>query len=93
MEDHDQYVHATNIANEICNEFKRKLEKEFRFSDPLETTLCKDIHTKIYGRYFDLRDPAQREAFLAAGGHSDDGCYKVCGIAAEVAAERLLELM
>ena len=30
--------------------------------------------------------------FLEAGGNSDEGCYKVCGIAAEVAAERLLRL-
>jgi len=93
MEDHDQYVHATNIAIEICEGFQRKLEKEFRFSDPLESTLCSEIQTRIYGRSFDFRDPVQREAFLAAGGHSDDGCYKVCGIAAEVAAERLLKLM
>jgi hypothetical protein len=26
-------------------------------------------------------------------GHSDDGCYKVCGIAAEVAAARLLPII
>jgi C_GCAxxG_C_C family probable redox protein len=93
MEDYDQYVHATNIANDICDMFQRKLEKEFRFSEPLESTLCNEIQTNIFGRSFDLRDPVQREAFLAAGGHSDEGCYKVCGIAAEVAAERLLKLM
>ena len=67
--------------------------KEFEFSEPLESTLCSDIQTRIYGRSFDIRDPVQREAFLAAGGHSDEGCYKVCGIAAEVAAGRLLKLM
>jgi C_GCAxxG_C_C family probable redox protein len=93
MEDYEQYVQATDIANEICDEFKRRLEKEFRFREPLESTLCREIQTKIYGRSFDIRDPAEREAFLAAGGHSDEGCYKVCGIAAEVAAERLLKLM
>ncbi len=39
-----------------------------------------------------LREREDYEAFLEAGGHSDEGCYKVCGIAAEVAAARLLEL-
>jgi len=93
IEDFEKYVHATNIANEICNEFQRRLEEEFEFSEPLESTLCSEIQTRIYGRSFDIRDPVQREAFLAAGGHSDEGCYKVCGIAAEVAARRLLRLI
>lgn len=93
MEDYEQYVQATNIANEICEEYQRRLEKEFAFEEPLDSTLCREIQKKIYGRSFDIRDPVEREAFLAAGGHSDEGCYKVCGIAAEVAAERLLGLM
>jgi len=91
MEDFEQYVQATNVANEICDEFKRRLEKEFRFREPLESTLCRELQTKIYGRSFNFLDPAEREAFLEAGGHSDEGCYKVCGIAAEVTAERLLK--
>ncbi len=92
IENTEQYVRAVKIADEICDEFQRKLGEEFRFSEPLESTLCREIQTRIYGRSFDIRDPAEREAFLAAGGHSDEGCYKVCGIAAEVAARRLLEL-
>ena len=93
MEDYDRYAQATNIANEICDEFQRRLEEEFGFGEPLESTMCREIQTRIYGRSFDMRDPAQQEAFLAAGGHSDEGCYKVCGIAAEAAAERLLKLI
>ncbi|RLI10401.1 hypothetical protein DRO42_01445 [Candidatus Bathyarchaeota archaeon] len=92
IENTEQYVRAVKIADEICDEFQRKLGEEFGFSEPLESTLCREIQTRIYGRSFDIRDPAEREAFLAAGGHSDEGCYKVCGIAAEVAARRLLEL-
>ena len=60
---------------------------------PLESTLCSEIQTRIYGRSFDLRNTKDRDAFLEAGGHSDEGCYKVCGVAAEVAVEKLLELM
>ena len=93
IEDTPQYVYAMGIGNEISDEFQRRLEAEFGFSEPLESTICREIQTRIYGRSFDLRDPPQRDAFLDAGGHSDEGCYKVCGIAAEVAAERLLELM
>ncbi|MFQ6053050.1 MAG: C-GCAxxG-C-C family (seleno)protein, partial [Candidatus Bathyarchaeia archaeon] len=76
LEDYDRYASATKIANEICDEFQRGLEREFGFPEPLESTLCSEIQAKIYGRSFDLRDPAGREAFLAAGGHSDEGCYK-----------------
>ena len=93
IEDTPPYVQAMGLANEICDRFQRRLEEEFGFEEPLDSTLCSEIQTRIYGRSFDLRDPEDREAFLEAGGHSDEGCYKVCGIGAEVAAEKLLELM
>jgi C_GCAxxG_C_C family probable redox protein len=37
---------------------------------------CRDIHRAVLGRAFDLRDPAEREAFEAAGAH-DDKCTGV----------------
>jgi C_GCAxxG_C_C family probable redox protein len=92
MERTEDYVAAMGIANEICDDFQRKLEEGFGFDRPLESTLCTEIQTRIYGRSFDIRVPEEREAFLEAGGHSDEGCYKVCGIAAEVAARKLLNL-
>ena len=90
MEDTDRYARACKTADEMCTEFQRRLEREFAFGEPLRSTLCSEIQAKIYGRSFDLRDTGQREAFLAAGGHSDEGCFRVCGVAAEVSAERLL---
>ncbi|MFB0557948.1 MAG: C-GCAxxG-C-C family (seleno)protein [Candidatus Bathyarchaeia archaeon] len=93
IQDTERYVEAMGLADVISEEFQNRLEKEFNFSDPLESTLCKEIQTKIYGRSFNLRDPVEKEAFLDAGGHSDEGCYKVCGIAAEVAARKILELV
>ncbi|MFQ5625862.1 MAG: hypothetical protein ACE5FM_04320, partial [Methyloligellaceae bacterium] len=54
---------------------------------------CKQIQEKIYGKAFDMTDPDDYQAFLDAGGHSDSGCFKVCGIAGQVAAEKILELM
>jgi hypothetical protein len=47
----------------------------------------------IYGQSFDLRNLEEREAFLEAGGYSDNGCYKVCGIAAEISAKKLSMLL
>ena len=93
IEDTPSYVSAMAVADEMCDEFQRRLEEEFGFPEPLESTLCAEIQTRIDGRSFDIRDPEEREAFLAAGGHSDEGCYKVCGIAAEVAAARLLRII
>ncbi|MEM3056037.1 MAG: hypothetical protein QW639_02275, partial [Candidatus Bathyarchaeia archaeon] len=92
MEDTERYVKAVELADGVCREFQLRLEREFGFKEPLRSTLCGEIQSKIYGRSFNLRDKADREAFLAAGGHGDNGCLKVCGIAAEVAAESLLNL-
>ncbi|UCH57560.1 MAG: C_GCAxxG_C_C family protein [Candidatus Bathyarchaeota archaeon] len=92
MEDTPSYKRAMTAADEICDGFQRKLWEEFGFDEPLSSTLCSEIQSKIYGRSFNLRDSVELEAFLEAGGHSDEGCYKVCGIAAEVATRRLLEL-
>lgn len=92
MEDTNQYIKTCKVADEICRDFQKQLEKEFGFKEPLGSILCREIQEKIYGRSFDLREDAQREAFLKAGGHSDDGCYKVCGIAAEVSARKILQL-
>jgi mannitol-1-phosphate 5-dehydrogenase len=47
---------------------------------------CHDIHRRVLGRAFDLRDPAEREAFEAAGGH-DDKCTGVVARAAQWAVE------
>jgi C_GCAxxG_C_C family probable redox protein len=84
------YAAACAEADVVATEFQRRVEMEFKLKEPLKSTICWDIQRGIYGRSYDLRDTAQREAFYACGGHGDEGCPKVCGIAAEVAAERLL---
>lgn len=90
MPDTPVYATACAEANTMANEFQRRVEKEFKLKKPLESTICWDIQKGIYGRSYDLRDTVQREAFYACGGHGDEGCPKVCAIAAEVAAEMLL---
>ena len=74
----------------MSRRFQQELQARFGFAEPLATTLCREIQARIYGRAFDLADPAGLQAFLDAGGHSPEGCPKVCAVAARVAAEQLL---
>jgi C_GCAxxG_C_C family probable redox protein len=92
MEDLDRYHDAVKVGEEICDEFIKRLKKEFQLSKDLNNTICKDIQESIYGRAFYLADEKDYQAFIEAGGHSAEGCPKVCGIAAEVAAEKILQL-
>lgn len=57
-----------------------------RYLDAYGSILCHDIHRRVLGRAFDLRDPAEREAFEAAGAH-DDKCTGVVARAARWAVE------
>ena len=75
----------------LSEEFMRRIEKEWRMKKPLPSTLCRDMQKAIYGKSWNLADPAQRTDFINSGGHGDSGCLKVCGIAAEVAAEMILQ--
>ena len=90
MEDTERYQQAIAPAQEMIRRFQQELEAQFGFSSPLETTLCRDIQARIYGRAFNMSDPADRQAFLDAGGHSAQGCPKTCAVAAQVAGEELM---
>jgi C_GCAxxG_C_C family probable redox protein len=75
----------------LSNEFMRRIEKEWGLKKPLKSTLCWEMQEAIYGKHWNLTDPAQRTDFINSGGHGDNGCLKVCGIAAEVTAEMILK--
>lgn len=92
MEDFDAYQGAMKVAIEVRDKFMEELKTQFDFQGELESTLCRHIQEKIYGRSFNLADDRDRQAFLDAGGHGEAGCPKVCGIAAQVVAERIMEL-
>ena len=92
MEDTPAYDRAMAPAQEISRRFQEELQAQFGFSEPLETTLCRDIQARVYGRGFEMTDKEDRQAFLDAGGHSAQGCPKVSAVAAEVAAEQLLRM-
>ena len=92
MEDTEQYRQAMGPAGEICDAFMQGLVDRFGMKERLTSTLCRDIQTSIYGRSFNLTEPEEFQAFLDAGGHSDEGCPRVCGVAARVAADRILKI-
>jgi C_GCAxxG_C_C family probable redox protein len=92
IEDTESFVKASAIGSELCEEFQRKLCEEFGFKAPLESTLCTEIQRNVFGRWYDVRVPEERAAFLKAGGLGPDGCMRVLGLAAEIAARKILEI-
>jgi hypothetical protein len=86
------YRDAMVPSDETIKEFQKRLQETFGFAEPLDNTICRDIQWRIYGESFDLTDPVSYKAFLEAGGHGDRGCPLVCAVAAEVTAEKLMEL-
>jgi len=93
MEDTPTYRMAMTPAIEICNRFKEEVQSQLGFGQSLTSSLCKDIQRSIYGRSFDMTIDEDYQAFLNAGGHGDEGCPRVCAIAAQVAAEKILKIM
>lgn len=93
MEDTPTYRMAMPPAIEICNRFKEEVQSQLGFSQSLTSSLCKDIQRSIYGRSFDMTNEEDYQAFLDAGAHGDEGCPRVCAIAAQVAAEKIIEII
>ncbi len=93
IEDSKGYRDAKVPSLEVYNNIKAELKKAFGFEGELETSFCSDIQAKVYGRSFKMWDPDDYQGFLDAGGHSEQGCPKVCGVAARVVAEKIMELI
>lgn len=62
-----------------------------RFVAHYGTLICGEIQTQLMGRSFDVVNPEEYKAFLAAGGHTDK-CPNVVRNAAIWTAEILLEV-
>ena len=54
------------------------------------TMMCSEIHTKLYGRTFNLKNSEEMEEFENAGAH-EWGCTSVVGKAAAFAVDLLLD--
>ena len=93
IENTEAYEAMMEPSIKLRARFMEELRKQFGFNEELEDTLCRRIQEKVLGRPFDLTNEEDYQAFLDAGGHSEIGCPKVCGIAAQVAAEKILELI
>jgi len=61
-----------------------------RFVKEYGTVICRDIHMKLFGRYFYMADPEEAEKFDAAGAHSTV-CPDVVGKAARWVTEIILQ--
>ncbi len=81
LEDREQYQKAMEEAGRVYDRFDKEVGK----------TLCAEIQEKKFGKAFRMYVPEERTAFHDAGGHSKTGCPQVCGIAARIAAEIILE--
>ena len=82
LEDKEQLQISLEVADQIYVLFKERVGH----------TLCSEIHKIRYGRTFRLYIPEESEAFHNMGGHSRKGCPEVCGIAARIAAEVILDM-
>ncbi len=60
-----------------------------RFREEFGGVKCRDIHLKLFNRYYNLRDPKEWKEFVESGARHS--CSKVCGVAARIAVEALME--
>lgn len=76
---------ADGLRNCLAAGFRlaRKIEKEFG------TTNCTRIQTDRVGRFYNLADPDQYQAFIDANGYAE--CSRVCGKIARMTGEFILE--
>jgi len=81
---------------EDIEQLRRSMEPASRvytlFKEKIGNTLCWEIHKIRYGKIYRLFIPEESEAFHKMGGHSRQGCPEVCGIAAKIAAEVILDI-
>jgi C_GCAxxG_C_C family probable redox protein len=81
---------------EDIKQFRSSMEPADRvytlFKDKIGHTLCSEIHKIRYGKVYRLFIPEEMEAFHDMGGHSRKGCPEICGIAARIAADVILDI-
>jgi C_GCAxxG_C_C family probable redox protein len=78
----ESFSRAMEAARLLCNKFIQQYA----------SILCPQVQEKIFGRAFNHQNPADWQAFLDAGAHTDPTkCMSVVGNAAQWTLEILLE--
>jgi C_GCAxxG_C_C family probable redox protein len=90
-------ISATHVIPQGMEELSRAVEAARSFGDKFirhyGSILCPQIQARIYGRSFNLQDPADWKAFEEAGAHTDPTkCMSVVANAARWALETLVEM-
>lgn len=75
-DDRENKYRVFSMAQEMCKHYLAAYG----------SLLCHGVHTKMFGRPYDLQDPEERERFEQAGAH-EDGCPNVVASAAKWAVE------
>lgn len=84
------YAHFADPEGERFKSFHLADKLQSKFEEEYGTSLCKGIQKHIMGKFYDLRIPSEKAAFLDAGGH-DDKCPAVCAKAAAYVLDILNE--
>jgi C_GCAxxG_C_C family probable redox protein len=75
---------ATKLSSTLTREFRMKFMEEYG------GVTCHAVQQAVFGRTFNLTDPIDREAFEAAGAHTDK-CPHVVGQAAQWAGKIIVD--
>ena len=80
-EDYEAFVRTLMMANRFTQDF----EKEFG------SCMCRDIHERQFGRYYDLKDPKEMEEFVKIGG--TEKCRNVVENSVRIVGRMIIEGM
>jgi len=70
---------------------KLAIEARELFREAVGNTICAEIQKSLLGRSYRMYDDEDRERFHNDGGHTREMCPGVCGKAAGIAAEIILD--
>ncbi|MEL9997540.1 MAG: C-GCAxxG-C-C family protein [Sulfolobales archaeon] len=75
--------------------YKKAMEVGYKVFDEFKETFgsvrCRDIHIRLFGRYYNLRDPNELNEFVSSG--AIDKCSDVVKTAAKIAVKAIIEHM
>ena len=93
IEDVATYRAAIPVGLELRAAILKQIKDEFGIKKDIESAMCWEIQDDVYGTPIHLRKPDEMAAFQEARKASaNGGCARVAGIAAELAAKKVLEL-